>query len=395
MLRVNFKGYSAAPLANLYMQSLKNDAQIAVFNQLRDIGTRENFSVLAQHDNALYSSPDGVKNASRYNYWGQDNKILVNGNGEKLVLTSNLHELSEAYASHEFSLLTGIKERCSEAFFEGGNVFLGKKDGGEKFALIGTDTLNQNCAAMFLKENQAKVNLHSILDLTNGTMGCFGNKNLIAFERYRKEHSTDALKKIADTFQVKQDNVFIISQPNFHIDMAARPLSYPYVLINSPEMAIENLENLKRKFPHKGFESLIGKTKKYYNKLGMERYAAYDVIKKELIAQGFVPIEIGGIYGKNGEINFLNAIVNKRADGTLGYITNSSKSSKFECDVELEKLFERQLKQSAEDIGDVYFIEGKNNYMASGKNSMRYYIEKYYGGIHCMCCEEPDFDIWG
>ena len=66
-------------------------------------------------------------------------------------------------------------------------------------------------------------------------------------------------------------------------------------------------------------------------------YCEVETTIKELESYGFKPIRVGGVYA-SGEVNFLNAIVNKHEDGTISYITNSSNCNKAGYS-KLEKIF--------------------------------------------------------
>ena len=126
-----------------------------------------------------------------------------------------------------------------------------------------------------------------------------------------------------------------------------------------------------------------------YNPLH-KKYDKSDKIIKELEEQGFIPIRIGGVYGRG--ISYMNAIVNEHPDGTISYITNSTKGSEFEG---LDEVFERELRAKVPNLRDVYFISGGADKEYSNLNAIMEILSKHSGGIHCLTLEEPNFERWG
>lgn len=96
----------------------------------------------------------------------------------------------------------------------------------------------------------------------------------------------------------------------------------------------------------------------------------------------------------------MNAIINKHPDGTISYITNSSKSND-PVDAEYQRIFEKDLRKKLDELAendenapklqDIYFIEGK---LYDFGNEMTDNILEGSGGIHCMTLEEPNFELW-
>ena len=95
-----------------------------------------------------------------------------------------------------------------------------------------------------------------------------------------------------------------------------------------------------------------------------------------------------------------NAIVNKHEDGSISYITNSSKCNDRNLS-KYQDIFEKELKRklqniraqdpSAPTLRNIYFIQGENY----GKtNEVMDNLIEGAGGVHCMCLEESNFDIW-
>lgn len=43
----------------------------------------------------------------------------------------------------------------------------------------------------------------------------------------------------------KKENIYFISQEDYHLDLSIRPIGNPYVLINNPQMVLENKCKIK------------------------------------------------------------------------------------------------------------------------------------------------------
>ncbi len=328
----SFKGYDAAPLKAMYMQNIADDGHFAVFREMQDVGALENIDVKLYQDNEITDFVKGAANkfTSR---WAQDDKAIIHDQNGKKLATNEISK-SNVYC---FAKLLGIPLVAEETFVEGGNMFIGKNEKGEKWMLVGSKDY-----------------------------------------RYK-----EALSKL---YGISKKNIFRISQPNFHLDMAIRPIGYPYILVNDPELALENSKKI---------EGLEEKTKKYYDNFNKHHphnnrpYADVEKTIKELEAAGFKPIRIAGVY--TGDINYMNALVSKREDGTMAYITNSTKGSNL---YKTDDMFKEDLTKKVPNIDKVYFISGGKSNVYQNRNEMMINLGTRYGGIHCMTLEEPDFDKW-
>ena len=265
--------------------------------------------------------------------WAQDDKCIIEKNKKPYLIGCD--EISNNLLS-SFKFKYKIDGSREYGFTTGGNTFIGKYPNGEKWMLIGEDELNQGL---------------------------------------KKED-------ISKTYQIKKENIFIIPQQSFHLDMFLRPIGFPYILVNDPKIAKKNIETHFKDSPLKK-QFLI-------NLLLQEKGCSCEKTIKKLEKFGFKPIRIAGVYGQ--DINFMNAIVNKHSDNKISYITNSSKcNSKEFC--ELEKIFEEELRKKIPNIDKVYFVSEKNaQYMISNytMNSLLFRS----GGLHCMILEEPNFEAW-
>ncbi len=389
----NFKGYDAVPLKNIYMQSLEEESQIPIMEELKEIGKKEDFGVWLQFEKLINSAKDVGSRCVIYNKWAQDNKVIVNDNGKTKIISSKLYSPTSQYGAGEFARLTSNGIDFTDTITEGGNLFIGKKPNGEKWMIVGKDCIELTSKYYFLND---RAKLHSPYGAVKN-FACRGEvlvENKGGGERTirekeweyeSKKYNSRAIKNICRVYGIKKENLTILSQPNFHIDMAIRPVGYPYVLVNNNSLSRENLNILKGKT--ESFESIKKNFEKHVGYLESEYQESCEIVE-QLKQAGFIPIEIGGVYG-NG-INFLNAIVNQHADGTISYITNS-------CNVtdnryhELQEKFEKDLRQKIPNLRDVYFISGKKD---GTMNDIMESIQYYLGGIHCLTCEEPNFEMW-
>ncbi|MBQ3642348.1 hypothetical protein II906_10570 [bacterium] len=338
---VSFKGYDAAPLKSLYMQGLINKNHADVFGELKTVCEKEGINLLL-HTNQGFSEKFDGKYQQRIP-WAQDFKTFVNINGKTQILTAPFFDESEK--DEKFLAELGYEKTFDSGFLIGGNSYIGKKPNGEKWVLLGEDET----------------------ELRN--FRAYGIRYMPQF--------------VAGNYGVKMDNIYTISQPAYHIDEAIRPVGYPYVLVNDDQMARQNAAEQGKK--------IASETDKYYDNFysNKSKYVKSDQTVKELKEKGFIPIRIGGVYASG--VNYMNAIVNQHPDGTISYITNSAKGSKFEG---LDEVFERDLRAKVPNIRDVYFISGKTDNKSSGSNPIMNFLSKVHGGIHCLTLEEPDFQAW-
>ena len=229
---------------------------------------------------------------------------------------------------------------------------------------------------------------------------------------------------MAKTFDVDEKNVYSVPQMDYHLDLSIRPVGYPDVLVNDPELALKNLEELARD-PAMGtnnhdfdyLKELYDETKECAERLYKKYGNNTDDVVNYLKAQGFNPIRVGAVYGAgfykdpffqlvkgfyepegNGDtdgckINFINAIVNKRPDGSLSYITNGTTGSNV--DKLLEKKFEEQLKEKVPtEVAKVHFVYGsKTDPYMEELPSIASGLRTHNAGIHCHVAEEPDFNV--
>jgi len=280
-----------------------------------------------------------IKTISDDQKWAQDNKSFVEKNGRPYLIGDN-SITNEVFDT--FKLTRNIRGQRDSGFLTGGNTFIGKFKNGEKWLIAGDDSE--------IKDKD----------------------------------------KISKAYGIKPENIHFLPQQNYHLDMYLRPVGFPYILVNDPKLVKQNIDKLKGSKKEK---ELFKKEFNLYRNF-QERiygYCSVDTTVKELKKLGFKPIRIAGDYG--WYVNFMNAIVNKRPDGTISYITNSSKCNS-PLYSSIEEIFKKDLTSKLPDLKNVYFIQGKKEPVVTDRNFIMGNLKYGGGGIHCMSLEEPDFQVW-
>lgn len=282
-----------------------------------------------------------LRYATDYLKWAQDDKTIIERNN-KPHLIGNFRPDEDFMRDMEQNY--DIKSTYAKTFVTGGNSFIGKYTNGEKWLLIGEDEIH-------------------------------GDKTKTA---------------ISEEYGIDEKNIHTIPQQYYHLDMFMRPVCYPYVLVDNPKLANKTIEKMNWiKYPYDYIH-----IRNNFNEFEESRSEHYSSAKRTIEAlkgAGFIPIEIAGVFGSG--INFLNAIVNKHKDGSISYITNSTKCGSPLIS-ELEKAFEEDLREKVDNIDKVYFVRGSAEEPSELSNYMMRNLLKYGGGIHCMSLEEPNFEIW-
>ncbi|MBQ8848630.1 MAG: hypothetical protein IJ003_06780 [Candidatus Gastranaerophilales bacterium] len=302
------------------------------YEELKTVGKQESFDIECTCD---------------CRKWIQDDKVIVERNLNPHLVAD--WQTSNAFIS-ELKYTWGITGSREYGLLTGGNTFIGKLPNGEKWLLMG--------------KNERRI--------------------------------CDDPDKISKTYGVKVENLNYLPQQDFHLDMFLRPIGYPYILVNDPKLAKENLEKYCQEHPEN--KSIMDEFLKW-NERRKRHYADCEETIAKLEEIGFIPIRIAGVYTEG--INFMNAIVNKHKDGKISYITNSTKGNYVTTYNDIEKIFENDLKNKVPNIDKVHFIAGRSSvdymdpdiYYTDG-NYMMSNIKNNSGGLHCMTLEEPNFEQW-
>ena len=394
---INFKGYDAKKIKALYMQNAESALQQSMFSDLLKVGKKEGFDVFIHSKDKLISDEKDLPPVNYYtnnvDYWAQDNKIFIpsKDGGERIISTKPFLE-QRFKEAEDVSKLTDIPLQETDLLLEGGNLFLGTKDNGENYIMVGNITFNTSSIYQFLK--------HKGVELTETSFKNFVEKGkifkgkplvspIITYEEYEKEKDfwTDYTRKLfCKEFNVKEENIFHIPQANYHIDLTMRPLKYPYVLVNDDEAVKKTLVELEEKFDYK--DDFISNVRSHLKEIE-EDFEPSSVVKDKLEQYGFKPIMIPAALGSYN-VNFLNAIVHERDNG-LTYITNAPS---WENDKRYEYLFNKfknDISEKAPDIKRMYGITG--GHIKDGNETLSmFYLRNYFAGVHCICAERPDFE---
>lgn len=243
-----------------------------------------------------------------------------------------------------------------------------------------------------------------------------GSNELLIGEDELKKYT---LPQIKDMFGVEK--IHLIPQADYHLDMFMRPLDKKRVLVADDEMmaemftegfnkvaeAVTKPENrAQSELLRKPFMMLGLYANQFKKIISLNPYPKVKDVEKVLNDAGFETIKVPGRvyevfqnhaigrqkdYFLTQHLNFMNAVVHKKKDGDLVYITNKSLLDEHVgITEEIEKKIGFSLKQKfLEKIESyvkkekVYFVSGENNAIAEEL------LPKYQGGIHCMCAEIP------
>lgn len=333
----NFKGYDATQLRTLHIATKWGKIK----DELTEISKTEGFEIKESPYNGSFN---------------QDFKVILKNNGSTRLVMEESKGLIEPYLnkiSADYQMPVELLDRLDKTsgFITGGNFFLGKLPNGEKYILV---------SATEQRNNRDK-------------------------------------SAISNLYGVKKENIHFITHQDYHLDMSIRPIGYPYVLVNDPNAVLKNKEKAKI---NKGVKQKNAKQpKKPQDKTDRLQQYAYQKCLQDLENAGFKPITIAGIYDL--DVNFINAIVNKHPDNTISYITNSSKCDNIYTS-KYQKLFEKDLRRKLDELAEVdpsapklktvYFVQGESY---GTQNEVMNNLMEGAGGVHCMCLEEPKFDVWG
>ena len=387
-----FKGHAAGRIKALYMQNPGNQRQLCIYNQMRQIGQAEGFDVFMHSGKTLKNEvlTEIEPKISPWGVWSQDNKIIRYEDGKPILIACKVQSEDELLEAYMFTKNRNIEGFETELIFDGGDIFLGKKDNGDNYLITSKKTLYMNAIFQYLKEKCGEnTNRKNFINLVNFKeyKDLQGNVLATLDECSNESEKWEALAKtvFCEVMGVKPDGLIIVPETEFHLDLTMRPLEYPYILVNDDsevDMLIEKLEkrfegSFSCKFRLQDFKESINQQRKNY-------FPSKQMIEA-LEEAGFKPIKIAGMYGR-GPINFMNAIVQKNDEGLI-YITNGTKNES-ELFNAFQDEFERDLLQKCPQIKRVHFVGGE--LVGKDLNDMMIYLKNYQGGIHCLCCEEME-----
>lgn len=436
-----FGGHFARPLKGVYFQPYRDTHTLTIARQVQRIGEEEGFAVAAQVRAQVFEKlydvpvirhwcfPKPVLETSNRNKWGQDCKILTLGKVLG-VPTLDLPEIKTPYiesgtvSAHratihakELAQALGRPYQLMKSYLEGGNLFLGEDESGNRLVLLGEQALTINMLRLYSESlwrpkqffRHCGRKLRELLPVWGRPIDW---PTLI--EPFRKQ----AMAEIAADLDLPPQRVHLIPQQYFHLDMSVRPLQFPYVLVHDPALSRNMAESYRAEVENKPWIQTWGEREDMdgYSGKGSPRdrlpqaqkhpvtelvdalasdesyrktcgYADTETVCEAIQQAGLIPIRIGGVFGFQDEgmqhvpANFLNAVVHQRPNGELVYLTNDSSLP------ELNGIFEAALKKAAPWVQRVEFV-GKSEGL--GQPVLMPAVLKQNGGLHCLSVEDPD-----
>lgn len=354
--QTNFKGWAACPLESIILKPDDSREFKFLIEELKkkcgkyfDIHTLL-LDRLIRNNNQLQYDAQGAVVGKSNGIWVQDYGVFTNSRSIKKLMWGK-----QDWHNYNFSLGDHLKIESQETWLplEGGNLFFGEKPDGETYAIIGADSFKN-------------IEQHALMDH-------------FSYKCLRERQKNEIVKFLG----IKFENLHEISQPDFHIDMAIRPLIYPYVLVGDPDLT---MGLAKRKYSNHIYEpdTLYQMDNRRTPTAMNNGYATPDEIVQQLRGFGFNSIKVPGILGHPYEdLNYMNAIVHQDSDGKLVYITNKNNRYKKEYGIDFERIFIDYIKEHVPSIKRIIFIDvdGYMEDMLLGRN----------GGLHCFSLEHPDF----
>ncbi len=366
---VSFKGYDARPLKAVVMTVCDSPKSFEIVKQVSNIGKKDGFDVyFTNKTNRLFKNLELIKKffeplnkTGGFMKWAQDEAVVTPKNK---IITDSFN--AQVGIPKRISAITKGKLEESDCFVEGGNLFF-VKNGKNNDLFVGENELN--CT------------------------------------------SKEMLKSVYEV-----SKVISIPQADYHLDLFIRPLKDKKVLVADDKLTIKFIKkgiNLIEKYKLrveddleklKEADDVIEKLKKLLKEFQSEvkntQNPMADDIAKCLQENGYIPIRIPGrIYYRipNSQrddlvhyMNYMNALVHEKSDGSLTYITNKSalnekcgispefaKTVGFDFEQILVKSLEPYIKKE-----DIHFVSGTDNKIAE-------LLEKESGGVHCLCNEIP------
>lgn len=358
---IHFTGLDARQLKSVVMRDVGLGVPFAkAVKELSAIGAKEGFDVFVQNSESVVKGQAYSYNPSKafpndfYFPWAQDN-LTFTPDG-KMLGNYLLRSINK-------SLENCIKRPIHELkhHIQGGNFFI-VKDSQKHSVIMGKEELN------FYDE-----------------------------------------KSIKTEFGVEK--IYPISQPEFHIDMAIRPLKDKTVLVNDDKLtfkylrqAIESARQYSKTARDKEVRKVQLGLENIFDNFNIARY--YDEYKNcadtavELSQYGFKPVRVPGRVLRTTEktdidddnhylANFMNAIVHEKKDGSLVYITNKSKlDDMIGITPEIEKKINFSFQKMFTDSIKPY-VKEENIHFIDGGGYIAKQLEYSQGGIHCLCAEVP------
>ncbi len=207
------------------------------------------------------------------------------------------------------------------------------------------------------------------------------------------------------------EKIEYIGQPDFHIDLAVRPLKGKDILVADDNLTLQLLDQaagaatrfLKHtndlevnEFLLKLVEykrEFVQYARDYYK--SSYRFVPMENIISKLQKDGYNPIRVPGrLYTFNGKslihhMNYMNAVVHEKPNGDLVYITNDDDLDRAlllteDISEKIKFSFKNEFMKNLKG-----YIKPENVHFISADGRMPAELRCMGGGIHCMCAEMP------
>ncbi len=412
--QIYFKGYDARPLKGFFMSS--NCRGVA--EEMRAIGQREGFRIFSTvSDGVIKKCTETIPNysLSAAGLWAQDYLTFVNNK----LFSFEDSKMTKAILEY-FGLrpdLTEQIDRSSPSMDE----LKGKLARNQREIANSTELFRDNKVLMFELMKKSDSIADEILQMQKDAHIAGGNlfiaKNklgqevLIVGENDTKKYQPDEIQAM-----YKVEDVIVLPQMDFHLDLFIRPLNVGKILLADDKMSMkvltEGLGKFKsyilslpvseRKTYSKLFVKYYKELEKFYNNIRDNTFVQANSVAKILEEKNFEVVRVPARIYEFCEVvndedflrhkcNYLNANVLINDEGKLVYITNKSNvDNDFGISPEVaQKIgfsFEKSFIDSISPYVEkehFYFIKGEDDFVA---NEM---LKEFQGGIHCACAEIP------
>ncbi|WP_176487758.1 hypothetical protein [Candidatus Regiella insecticola] len=243
-----------------------------------------------------------------------------------------------------------VKERGMQmvktlSVIDGGNMLTGHRANGKPYVLIGRDALLQTTLVNKHNYSDALINeklktFHPDSAAINRMVimlkaGDFMSQSLIGEEANHQAIRFLAMNEIskdiiADELNVPHEDLVIISQPGFHIDMYLRPLANGRVLVQddaeTQKLVQSVLDDNKGDRSVRIAKDALQATLSDIAKSRQEREKVTALINKQLEDAGLQVIKAPGVFkvGDHRPVNYMNGIMGTSPTGEMFYLNNAS-----------------------------------------------------------------------
>ncbi len=362
--------------------------------------------------------------------WGEDNKILSNGDDRarpvKVLVPPDISDASlnkaeaftktEGYHRYHQGFQGAVDQRqepdaavdvargldrdvqTTKTYIEGGNLLPGITPDGKAYAMVGRDSviisafhLDERGAFSGRQVAQKRVQMQRDGTLSHALVQDTANKLAEAEQavagwwaapRIDYDQAADfaakielAAEQLAADVDLPAERLVVVTQPEFHIDMHMRPLAPGEVMVQHPQAAIDLIDTALEDPRIERWQSneLMDMRRRAQSDL-RTMGPVYDKIMAELQDAGLIAIRAPGVFQSyNRQANFLNAVPGTTEGGANYFLTNASSIKP------LERAFEGFVKNLG--VDEVRFVGsygGGARSLAASETSL-----ELSGGLDC------------